>query len=203
MHRSSCRGGASIGGHHRSGKEKKIAIFVEPSPFSHVSGQDSDAFPSTVMPSSCRCNPAYTTEGYAARAPMASHQDTSSLRLCAAVPLSVRVWMLQCSTPAHNAVGPPAGMKIRFSNLIKGLRQLGDDVMVVTPCINPPKTFHGAKASRCLLLTPAFIAILPVTLLYFPFMGPRMHARPCKGRERLMRAAKMPLSALHAGEHVG
>lgn len=36
-------------------------------------------------------------------------------------------------------------MKIRFSNLIKGLRQLGDDVMVVTPCINPPKTFHGAK----------------------------------------------------------
>ena len=39
----------------------------------------------------------------------------------------------------------PAGMKIRFANLIKGLRQLGDDVMVVTPCINPPKTFHGAK----------------------------------------------------------
>ena len=38
-----------------------------------------------------------------------------------------------------------AGMKIRFANLIKGLRQLGDDVMVVTPCINPPKTFHGAK----------------------------------------------------------
>ena len=36
-------------------------------------------------------------------------------------------------------------MKIRFANLIKGLRQLGDDVMVVTPCINPPKTFHGAK----------------------------------------------------------
>ena len=36
-------------------------------------------------------------------------------------------------------------MKIRFAILIKGLRQLGDDVMVVTPCINPPKTFHGAK----------------------------------------------------------
>lgn len=41
-------------------------------------------------------------------------------------------------------------MKIRFANLIKGLRQLGDDVMVVTPCINPPKTFHGAKVPPCL-----------------------------------------------------
>ncbi len=41
-------------------------------------------------------------------------------------------------------------MKIRFANLIKGLRQLGDDVMVVTPCINPPKTFHGAKVLPCL-----------------------------------------------------
>ena len=39
-----------------------------------------------------------------------------------------------------------AGMKIRFSNLIKGLREVGDDVTVVTPCINPPRTFHGAKA---------------------------------------------------------
>ncbi|EIE20061.1 UDP-Glycosyltransferase/glycogen phosphorylase [Coccomyxa subellipsoidea C-169] len=43
-----------------------------------------------------------------------------------------------------------SGMKIRFSNLIKGLRQLGDDVMVVTPCINPPKTFHGAKVVNVL-----------------------------------------------------
>lgn len=39
-----------------------------------------------------------------------------------------------------------SGMKIRFSNLIKGLREVGDDVTVVTPCINPPRTFHGAKA---------------------------------------------------------
>lgn len=38
-----------------------------------------------------------------------------------------------------------SGMKIRFSNLIKGLRELGDDVMVFTPCVSPPKTFHGAK----------------------------------------------------------
>ncbi|CAL8471117.1 g10659 [Coccomyxa elongata] len=43
-----------------------------------------------------------------------------------------------------------SGMKIRFSNLIKGLRQCGDDVMVVTPCINPPKTFHGAKVVNVL-----------------------------------------------------
>lgn len=35
-------------------------------------------------------------------------------------------------------------MKIRFANLIKGLRELGDDVTVFTPCVNPPKTFHGA-----------------------------------------------------------
>ena len=40
-------------------------------------------------------------------------------------------------------------MKIRFSNLIKGLREVGDDVTVVTPCINPPRTFHGAKARPC------------------------------------------------------
>ena len=39
-----------------------------------------------------------------------------------------------------------AGMKIRFSNLIKGLREVGDDVTVVTPCINPPRTFQGATA---------------------------------------------------------
>ena len=38
-----------------------------------------------------------------------------------------------------------SGMKIRFRNLIKGLRDIGDDVMVVTPCISPPKTFCGAK----------------------------------------------------------
>lgn len=40
-----------------------------------------------------------------------------------------------------------SGMKIRFSNLIKGLREIGDDVTVVTPCVNPPKTYCGAKVS--------------------------------------------------------
>ncbi|KAK9807085.1 hypothetical protein WJX73_002666 [Symbiochloris irregularis] len=43
-----------------------------------------------------------------------------------------------------------SGMKIRFSNLIKGLRDIGDDVTVVTPCINPPKTFCGAKVMNVL-----------------------------------------------------
>lgn len=38
-----------------------------------------------------------------------------------------------------------SGMKIRFTNLIKGLRDIGDDVCVFTPCVDPPKTFHGAK----------------------------------------------------------
>ena len=38
-----------------------------------------------------------------------------------------------------------SGMKIRFTNLIRGLREIGDDVTVVTPCINPPKQFCGAK----------------------------------------------------------
>jgi hypothetical protein len=52
-------------------------------------------------------------------------------------------------------------MKIRFSNLIKGLRQLGDDVMVITPCINPPKTFHGAKAQPFLCLAHACLTAAP------------------------------------------
>ena len=52
-----------------------------------------------------------------------------------------------------------SGMKIRFSNLIKGLRDIGDDVTVVTPCINPPKTFCGAKVMPVsLLLTTKQIA---------------------------------------------
>lgn len=38
-----------------------------------------------------------------------------------------------------------SGMRIRFTNLIKGLRELGNDVTVVTPCIAPPKEFCGAK----------------------------------------------------------
>jgi hypothetical protein len=59
------------------------------------------------------------------------------------------------------------GMKIRFSNLIKGLRQIGDDVMVITPCINPPKTFHGAKvrAAHCYIshLGAQVLLCLPVS----------------------------------------
>lgn len=50
-----------------------------------------------------------------------------------------------------------SGMKIRFSNLIKGLRELGDDVMVFTPCVSPPKTFHGAKVH---LSHPSGVSIL-------------------------------------------
>ena len=41
-----------------------------------------------------------------------------------------------------------SGMKIRFSNLIKGLREIGDEVTVVTPCVDPPKTFCGAKVCQ-------------------------------------------------------
>ena len=38
-----------------------------------------------------------------------------------------------------------SGMRIRFTNLIKGLRELGNDVTVVTPCVAPPKEYCGAK----------------------------------------------------------
>lgn len=38
-----------------------------------------------------------------------------------------------------------SGMKNRFESLIKGLREAGDDVMVVTPDPTPPKEFCGAK----------------------------------------------------------
>ena len=47
-------------------------------------------------------------------------------------------------------------MKIRFSNLIKGLREVGDEVTVVTPCINPPRTFHGAKARASFDQRPSY-----------------------------------------------
>lgn len=40
-----------------------------------------------------------------------------------------------------------SGMKIRFSNLIKELRQLGSEVTVFTPCVDPPKSYCGAKVS--------------------------------------------------------
>ncbi|KIZ01145.1 hypothetical protein MNEG_6812, partial [Monoraphidium neglectum] len=38
-----------------------------------------------------------------------------------------------------------SGMKNRFESLIKGLREAGDEVMVVTPDPTPPKEFCGAK----------------------------------------------------------
>lgn len=40
-----------------------------------------------------------------------------------------------------------SGMKIRFSNLIRELRQLGSEVTVFTPCVDPPKSYCGAKVS--------------------------------------------------------
>ncbi|KAL3160021.1 hypothetical protein ABBQ38_010407 [Trebouxia sp. C0009 RCD-2024] len=38
-----------------------------------------------------------------------------------------------------------SGMKNRFECLIQGLRELGDDVTVVTPDVNPPKQYFGAR----------------------------------------------------------
>lgn len=43
-----------------------------------------------------------------------------------------------------------SGMKNRFECLIKGLREEGDDVMVVTPDPQPPKDFFGAKVVNVL-----------------------------------------------------
>lgn len=44
-----------------------------------------------------------------------------------------------------------SGMKNRFESLIRGLRDCGDEVSVITPCCNPPKHFHGAqvRTARC------------------------------------------------------
>jgi sulfoquinovosyltransferase len=39
-----------------------------------------------------------------------------------------------------------SGMKNRFECLIKGLRELGDEVMVFTPDPKPPLQWEGAKA---------------------------------------------------------
>jgi len=43
-----------------------------------------------------------------------------------------------------------SGMKNRFESLIKGLREAGDDVMVVTPDRTPPAEFCGARVSTLL-----------------------------------------------------
>ena len=68
--------------------------------------------------------------------------------------------VLSASTPRKVAIfvepspfSHVSGMKIRFTNLIKGLRDIGDDVCVFTPCVDPPKTFHGAKVGVRLLET--------------------------------------------------
>lgn len=41
-----------------------------------------------------------------------------------------------------------SGMKNRFESLIRGLRDEGDEVMVITPDPTPPKEFCGAKVWR-------------------------------------------------------
>ncbi|OUS49173.1 hypothetical protein BE221DRAFT_66306 [Ostreococcus tauri] len=38
-----------------------------------------------------------------------------------------------------------SGMKNRFLRLIENLREMGDDVVVITPDRNPPAEYHGAK----------------------------------------------------------
>ena len=38
-----------------------------------------------------------------------------------------------------------SGMKNRFLRLIENLREMGDDVVVITPDRDPPKEYHGAK----------------------------------------------------------
>lgn len=43
-----------------------------------------------------------------------------------------------------------SGMKNRFECLIQGLRELGDDVTVVTPDVNPPKHYFGARVLNVL-----------------------------------------------------
>jgi sulfoquinovosyltransferase len=49
-----------------------------------------------------------------------------------------------------------SGMKNRFECLIKGLREAGDQVTVVTPDPKPPQEFCGAKVSRttCMQTSP-------------------------------------------------
>jgi sulfoquinovosyltransferase len=63
-------------------------------------------------------------------------------------------------------------MAVRFSTLVAGLRALGDGVTVVTPCVAPPATFHGAA------VVPVWGAPLPFyrspTLLLSPGLSPRL-----------------------------
>jgi sulfoquinovosyltransferase len=63
-------------------------------------------------------------------------------------------------------------MQVRFATLIAGLRALGDGVTVVTPCVAPPATFHGAA------VVPVWGVPLPLyrspTLLLSPGLSPRL-----------------------------
>ena len=38
-----------------------------------------------------------------------------------------------------------SGMKNRFLRLIENLVELGDEVVVITPCVDPPKEYCGSK----------------------------------------------------------
>ncbi|KAK9819279.1 hypothetical protein WJX81_005993 [Elliptochloris bilobata] len=86
-----------------------------------------------------KARPAAHSVAVQASAALAAPPDVPVLPAPATPPKNVFVF-IEPSPFSH-----VSGMKIRFSNLIKGLREVGDDVTVVTPCINPPRTFHGAK----------------------------------------------------------
>jgi hypothetical protein len=75
-----------------------------------------------------------------------AHRGSRNLTTARALPLtlpeeSTKIAIFVEPSPFSHV----SGMKIRFMNLIKGLRELGNDVTVVTPCVNPPKQFCGAK----------------------------------------------------------
>lgn len=76
------------------------------------------------------------------------------------------------TTPEPSPFSHVSGMQVRFASLIAGLRALGDGVTVVTPCINPPATYHGAS------VVPVWGAPLPFykspTLLLSPGLSFRL-----------------------------
>jgi len=78
-------------------------------------------------------------------------------------------------------------MQVRFASLIAGLRALGDGVTVVTPCINPPASFHGAA------VLPVWGAPLPFykspTLLLSPGISFRLVRAMLTRRPTLIHAS--------------
>lgn len=130
-------------------EKRKIAIFVEPSPFSHVSGNFIMVAPS-ISSKNARSHRSLLVESQGCWL-MLALKVSGTFPECMSCNFGTACWPA-CAFGRNSdvtlVVFAWAGMKIRFSNLIKGLRQIGDDVMVVTPCINPPKTFHGAKVRR-------------------------------------------------------